>query len=44
MHARGELSAEDKDRLLRVARLFELPEEPSAARNLAVVQTQAKAS
>ncbi|HEY7244937.1 MAG TPA: DUF3141 domain-containing protein [Xanthobacteraceae bacterium] len=44
MSARGELSAEDKERLLRVARLFELPEESSAARTLAVVSTQAKAS
>jgi hypothetical protein len=44
MRARGELSAEDKDRLLRVARLFGFPEEPSTARNLAVVQSQAKAS
>jgi len=42
--ARGELSAEDKERLLRVARLFELLEESSALRSLAVVPTQAKAS
>jgi len=30
--ARGEVSAEDKERLLRVAGLFELPEESVAAR------------
>jgi pimeloyl-ACP methyl ester carboxylesterase len=44
MSARGELSAEDKERLLRVARLFELPEESSTVRSLAVVPPQAKAS
>ena len=44
MSARGELSAEDKERLLRVARLFELPEESSTVRSLAVVPAQAKAS
>ena len=44
MSARGELSAEDKERLLRVARLFELPEESSTVRSLAVVSPQAKAS
>jgi Protein of unknown function (DUF3141) len=44
MTARGELSAEDKQRLSRVARLFELPEESSAVRGLAVVPAQAKAS
>jgi hypothetical protein len=44
MSARGELSAEDKERLLHVARLFELPEESSAVRSLAVVPAQAKAS
>jgi hypothetical protein len=44
MSARGELSAEDKERLLRVARLFELPEESSTVRSLAVVPSRAKAS
>jgi hypothetical protein len=44
MSARGELSAEDKERLLRVARLFELPEESSTVRSLAVVSPQARAS
>ncbi len=44
MSARGELSAEDNERLLRLARLFELTEESSGARSLAVVPTQAKAS
>jgi len=44
MSARGELSAEDKERLLRLARLFELPEESSGVRSLAVVPTQSKAS
>jgi hypothetical protein len=44
MRARGELSAEDKERLLRVARLFELPEESSTVRSLAVVPSRAKAS
>jgi hypothetical protein len=44
MSARGELSAGDKERLLRVARLFDLPEESSMVRSLAVVPPQAKAS
>jgi hypothetical protein len=44
MRARGELSAEDKARMLRVGQLFEIPEESSAVRNLAVVSQQAKAS
>ena len=44
MSARGESSPADKERLLRVARLFELPEEPSALRSLAVVSPKAKAS
>jgi hypothetical protein len=44
MSARGELSAGDKERLLRVARLVELPEESSTVRSLAVVSPQARAS
>jgi hypothetical protein len=49
MNARGELSAEDKERMQRVARLFGLDEASTAAPNLTVIasarqETQAKAS
>jgi hypothetical protein len=49
MNARGELSAEDKERLQRVARVFGLDEASTAVPNLTVIasarqETQAKAS
>jgi Protein of unknown function (DUF3141) len=49
MNARGELSAEDKERMQRVARVFGLDEASTAVPNLTVIasarqETQAKAS
>ncbi len=49
MSVRGELSAEDKERTVRVARLFGLEEESAATRNLTLISSprqdpQAKAS
>jgi hypothetical protein len=48
MSARGELSTEDRERMLRVARLFGVQEELSSTRNLTLIsprqEPQAKAS